>query len=314
MISERAKRVGIKELEIFDNFQVDNTLPKYGIKENNGAKVQGAYVSFDSALTGSQILSTAATTGFGTPTTIWVNTPNDNDLNNPTSWNGSSESKEKWNLKKWLLRKLEDKTKTSRKRISIVDFFTRLTNSYEELVSIAEIAKYYETALLQSNGMGQTALTERLKDNLEVVKGEAILISKGIKKYVTEKQVVDYYEKVGSDKNLKLTWIKNFGRIIPAKVFNIKMELDMLKIFDNYVVLHYDPKDEGTKLTKKEIEKKKDPILFGVIKNSKKLYFVADWKDEYCDLTLDEMFKVLKGKVLEINNKTVKAYIDKIKS
>ena len=66
-------------------------------------------------------------------------------------------------------------------------------------------------------------------------------------------------------------------------------------------------------MTKEEVEKKKDPILFGVIKNSTKLYFVADWKDDYCELTLEEMFKVLKGKTLEINNKTVKTYINKIK-
>lgn len=310
MISERAKRAGIKELEIFDNFQVDSTLPKYGIKENNGAKSQGAYISFDNASTQMNV-SAVSTGSFGTPTNIWV-TPNEAvPMNDPIGFSGSNEKR---SFKKWLLRKLDNKGKTTRKRITIFEFFTRLTSSYEELVSIAEIAKYYETALLQSNGMGQTALTERLKDNLEVVKGEAVLISKGIKKYVTEKQVVDYYEKVGSDKNLKLTWIKNFGRIIPEKVFEIKKELDALKIFDNYVVLHYDPKDDGIKLTKKEIEKKKDPILFGVIKNSKKLYFVADWKDEYCDLTLDEMFKVLKGKILEINNKTVKAYIDKIKA
>jgi hypothetical protein len=50
-----------------------------------------------------------------------------------------------------------------------------------------------------------------------------------------------------------------------------------------------------------------------VIKNSKKLYFIADWKDEYCDLTLDQMFKILKEKVLKINNESVKSYIDTIK-
>jgi hypothetical protein len=135
----------------------------------------------------------------------------------------------------------------------------------------------------------------------------------GLKKYVTEKQVIDFYEKVGQDKNLKLTWIKNFGRIIPEEVYKIKKDVDERKIFDNYVILHYDPANNGEKLTKKEVEKKKDPILFGVIKNSRKLYFIADWKDEYCDLTLEEMFKVLKGKVLQINNKSVKSYIDKTK-
>ena len=100
---------------------------------------------------------------------------------------------------------------------------------------------------------------------------------------------------------------------IPEEVYEIKKDVDERKIFDKYVILHYEPKEDGHEMTKEEKEKKKDPILFGVIKNSRKLYFVADWKDEYCDLTLEEMFKVLKGKVLQINNKTVKTFIDKTK-
>ena len=63
-------------------------------------------------------------------------------------------------------------------------------------------------------------------------------------------------------------------------------------------------------MTKKEKEIKKDPILFGVIKKSRKLYYVADWKDEVCDLTLDKMFSELGENVLKINNKSVKSYIN----
>ena len=47
---------------------------------------------------------------------------------------------------------------------------------------------------------------------------------------------------------------------------------------------------------------------------SKKLYYIADWKDEYCDLTLDEMFEKIGGNVGEVNNESVKTFIDKIKA
>lgn len=33
----------------------------------------------------------------------------------------------------------------------------------------------------------------------------------------------------------------------------------------------------------------KDPILFGKIKETDKLYFIADWQDEHCDLTFDKL-------------------------
>ncbi|HEY8094921.1 MAG TPA: hypothetical protein VIE65_02365 [Methylobacter sp.] len=41
--------------------------------------------------------------------------------------------------------------------------------------------------------------------------------------------------------------------------------------------------------TKAEIEARKDPILFGMIKGRRILYYICDWVDEYCDLTLDQI-------------------------
>lgn len=286
MISQRAKRAGLNELEIFDSFQIDRNLPKY-TNDN------------DSINHGSLNMSVDTTSG-------WITVPMSED---------GSVDYEKKNIRtrigNWILGKTKKPKIKKVKKISILEFFTSLSKSYEELTPIAEIAEHYEKALIQAKIMGQVSLVESLKNIIDVVRGEAHLIAMGLKKYVTEKQVIDFYEKVGEDKNLKLTWIKNFGRIIPEEVYKIKKDVDERKIFDNYVILHYDPANNGEKLTKQEIEKKKDPILFGVIKNSRKLYFIADWKDEYCDLTLEEMFKVLKGRVLQINNKSVKSYIDK---
>lgn len=307
MISQRAKRIGLKELEIFDHFYIDQNLPKHK-KEKNSDYNQG------------EVDGTIPQMAFGGSNDAWISVPTSNVPQITLNADGSlSYPKIRKGLRQWLLKKLqpkstaEEKQKVPMKLISIVEFFTNLSKSYEELTPIAEIATHYENAVVQANVMGQTVLLEKLKDMIDVVRGEAHLITMGLKRYVTEKQVIDFYEKVGEDKNLKLTWIQNFNRIIPEDVYIIKKEIDDRKIFDNYVILHYDPKDNGEKPTKAEIEKKKDPILFGLIKNSKKLYYVADWKDEYCDLTLEEMFNVLGEKVLKINNKSVKTFIDKTK-
>ena len=100
--------------------------------------------------------------------------------------------------------------------------------------------------------MGQKALVEQFKDLIEVVRGESHLISIGLKQFVTEEQVIDFYEKVGEDKNLQLTWIKNFSRVIPDEAHEAKIKADEREIFDNYVVLHYDPMKKGKELTKEE--------------------------------------------------------------
>jgi len=154
-------------------------------------------------------------------------------------------------------------------------------------------------------------LEDRIIDLIDVVKNEINLTDF---KFVTEKQIMELYDKTETSKNLKLTWVENFGRIIPDAILKAKEIADEKKIFDNYVILHYDPENNGEALTKKEIEKKKDPILFGVFRKSRKLYYIADWKDEYCDLTLDEMFNTLGDTVGEINNESVKTFIDNIKA
>lgn len=72
-------------------------------------------------------------------------------------------------------------------------------------------------------------------------------------------------------------------------------ESNQAGIFDNYVVLHYDPEKKGFALTEIEKKSKKDPILFGVMKGRRILYYVGDWIDDYCDLTLDKFAEMMGG-------------------
>jgi hypothetical protein len=285
MKSQRSSRVNMKELEIFDFFYIDTNLPKH-------KKVNDSENHF----------------------TVRNDFLVENDFAPSTGGFYGQNMSIKQKIKNWIISKLDSnkKDKKIKRVISIPEFFTSMSKSFEELTSVLDVALYYEKALVQANENGQVALEQKIKDNINIVKYEAQLISIGLTKYVTEKQVIDLFEKVGEDKNLKLTWIKNFNRIIPENVYKIKKDVDSRLIFDNYVILHYDPINNGEKLTKEEIEYKKDPILFGLINNSKKLYYVADWKDDYCDLTLEEMFNTLGENVLEINNKNVKTFIDKI--
>ena len=44
--------------------------------------------------------------------------------------------------------------------------------------------------------------------------------------------------------------------------------------------------NDNTAMTNEEIERKRDPILFGVIKDSNKLYYIDEWEDELCNLKI----------------------------
>ena len=93
---------------------------------------------------------------------------------------------------------------------------------------------------------------------------------------------------------MNLCYLKNFTRPIPQEVIDKIKEVNDYEVFNNYVILHYDPKNVNQKETKKEeYNRKKDPILFGVISGSRKLYYITDWIDEVCDLTLEAFVDAL---------------------
>ncbi|MDU7184950.1 MAG: hypothetical protein E6294_02830, partial [Klebsiella sp.] len=69
--------------------------------------------------------------------------------------------------------------------------------------------------------------------------------------------------------------------------------------FDEFFIVFTDYTGEKEREVKKErIEK--DPILFGAFLNEEtkvvadRFYFLGDWIDEYCDLTLDKMICSMK--------------------
>jgi hypothetical protein len=211
--------------------------------------------------------------------------------------------------------KNKKKTVVTKKMYSIEDFFKTIKDSKMEINKTKDVLEKYENILKEARKNGQQALIEKLLKMKDVVASECRLIENGITKYVTEEQVVKLYKNVDQSKHLKLTYIDNYLRIIPSEVIKLKETADELCVFDNYVILHYDPFNDSTDTTEKEKEeekKRKDPILFGVVLNSRKLYFIGDWTDDYCDLTLEKMMEIISEKELEINNDSVKSYIDKI--
>lgn len=178
----------------------------------------------------------------------------------------------------------------------VFQFFTNVKQLTEESVeTYTNRILGYIIALKNAETTGQKALKEKLLRNIVINRYESILYARGIYHVVFENELLEFYKK--SEKGVDLTYIKNFIRPLPNEVVMKIQEMNQLEIFDNYVVLHYDPDKKSYQQTleekKKEYEKRRDPILFGVIQGSDKLYYITDWVDEYCDLTLDKFAEVL---------------------
>ncbi len=198
--------------------------------------------------------------------------------------------------RKTIFSKLFKKRKREkRSEIDVLEFFEEVKLCTEESKqTYIERTEPYLAAIKQAKELGQVALVDKLMENLKINKYESILFAAGYGKKIEERQMVEFARK--SDKGIRLVYIKNFTRPIPQDVATKKLALDKLEVFDNYCVLFYDTTGDMSDKTalEKEIErqKKADPILFGMVKGSRALYYVADWTDKYCDLTLSEFLKV----------------------
>lgn len=178
--------------------------------------------------------------------------------------------------------------------LDVLEFFAEvkgiIKNSPEAERYIDRTAGYIE-AIQNADLAGQNALKERLLGGLIMNKYESVLHAIGKYYVIGEEDVVNFAKK--TPKGLALDYVKNYVRPIPTEVINEIGKMNELEIFDNYVILHYDPQRKSFEETFKEKERRRDPILFGVIKGSKKLYYITDWVDEYCDLTLDKFVETL---------------------
>jgi transcriptional antiterminator len=163
-----------------------------------------------------------------------------------------------------------------------------ILQDYSYKKRIEKITKAVEEAEKQ----GQIAFSEELLKKLLVLCREAELYAMN-KRIFIDRSIFEQF-KNKTERPVALTALKNYARPIPKDVLKEKEKCDKAKIFDGYAVMHYDGKGvvKETEKDKKE-KREKDPILFGVIQYSDRLYFIADWEDEFCDLTLDDIIDKL---------------------
>jgi hypothetical protein len=279
------------ELDIFENFLIDRDLPKHRPPEDADPNEQ-RMMSFSSA----RLVTTAASAG-----SFVIGTGQMGQLPDPMA-------RFTWvqRLAIWLLNKVSPDPVVVRPltdppppppTMTILEFFRSMKNTAEELVKVDERVRGYEAAIDRAKRTGQTAMLEQLKAGLGAARSETQLHAIGVTKVVREDTLVEFVKKC--PKGLRLDWMKNFTRVVPDEVLEAKERCDECLIFDNYVVLHYDPHRKSWAETQAEKNRRKDPILFGVLQGSRKLYFVGDWIDEFCDLTLDGIADVLGNDAIE---------------
>ena len=312
------------KIQILDNILVDNDLPKYKKEE---VKTDGYNLNSVDVVGGSE----------------WMNPMSPRDFSNRLSISGTGvmrqDSQEEYleyillnaptflnKFKLWLYRtmygsnfKMRKEEKSAQIPLeNLQKFFDTIKVNVNEInkSESQEILGKYFTILDNAKCNNQKALIEKIEDYASVLRYELILCNSKFNKFLNEEDIVEFYKVASVHEKFKtglhLTYVKNFVKLIPEDVTSLKKEADALKVFDNYAILHYDYSGSSIEDTKKEKEKKKDPILFGLIQGSNKLYYIGDWIDEYCDLTLDVIIKKLGKEAGVISKETVENDLKKI--
>lgn len=168
----------------------------------------------------------------------------------------------------------------------IIDNLTEIKNNAEELNQ--------QNLFLEAEIKLKNAMTE-----VEAIKA-------GYDRYVLKEDVNELIENLKAKdggRQLAFSNLERYPRVIPQK--NAKLIKKAKKYFDSVYVLYTAKKEE---VEKEKIAK--DPIAFGVVKykggenssnitrntsvESNHMFFITDWVDEYCDLTLDKLVELSK--------------------
>lgn len=156
-----------------------------------------------------------------------------------------------------------------------------------------DLRQIYENALNMIKRYeitGQTKSIEKLKFLLDIIELEIPIVKAGYNQFVYRWDVEEYIDKI-SDDSVFIIEMKNYEREFPDEV--IDKIVKAKEVFgDNLYVIYTD----YTKKTQRKVAKERrerDPILFGaLIKNRvayDRFYYICDWEDEYCDLSLDKI-------------------------
>ena len=143
--------------------------------------------------------------------------------------------------------------------------------------------KYYIT--------GQRVGMEKLLFHLDCIEKEREIVSMGIDTFVYRDDIEFYIEEV-AESVVKIIDIESYEREIPDDVVNIVSRVK--DKFDQLYIVFTDYTGNAERKVEEE-RRRKDPILFGTFQDEKsrsindRFYYLADWVDEYCDLTLDKM-------------------------
>ena len=192
----------------------------------------------------------------------------------------------------------KDSNEQEKKIISPYEYFQNMKGKLQTMDD-EKLEKVYKNAIYLAeryNKTGQTKGLRKLKFHIESIVKEKQILEAGINKFVYRSDIEEYIQDV-ADKQVVILDLKSYERNLPDEIIEA---LEKVKdLFDEFYVICTDYTGEMSRKVQEE-RREKDPILFGAFLDREKnainerFYYIGDWVDDYCDLTLDKMVAEMK--------------------
>lgn len=177
--------------------------------------------------------------------------------------------------------------------------YFELIKEKKNTINDKELDRIYDnclTLLNKYNITGQTKAMKKLIFHLETIEKEREIVRMGIDTFIYRDDIEEYIDNISKD-TVKIIELENYEREIPDEI--VAAYEKVKDKFDKAYVLFTDYTGKVERQIEKE-RRDKDPILFGTFQDQSsqtvidRFYFIGDWEDEFCDLTLDKMVNEVK--------------------
>lgn len=179
------------------------------------------------------------------------------------------------------------------KELTPQEYFEQVKERKQSITD-EELLKVYDNCLELLNKYkitGQKKGMRKLLFHLDCIEKEREIVKMGITTFIYRDDIEEYIDTVAKD-TVKIIELENYEREIPDEIVEI---IGRVKDkFDQLYIVFTDYTGKVERKVQKE-RRAKDPILFGTFQNQTsrtvidRFYYLGDWEDEYCDLTLDKM-------------------------
>ena len=187
------------------------------------------------------------------------------------------------------------------KELNATQYFNYLKEKKQTITDkdLKELYNGYLLLVEKYSITGQKRIIEKLRFLADNIEKEMQVVGLGINSFVYRDDIEDYIDNI-SKNVVKIIELENYPRDIPDNIVQVIAKTK--DIFDKMYVVFTDYTGKAEKEVTKE-RREKDPMLFGTFQKPRtdtrnggvvlndRFYFLGDWEDEYCDLTMDKFLK-----------------------